>query len=37
MWEKMSNWMPEDIPHRLAESVPENIQDRIFERNLPIK
>jgi hypothetical protein len=29
--------MPENIRHRLAESMPENIQDRTFERNLPIK
>ena len=27
--------MPEDMPHRLAESVPEDMQDRTFERSLP--
>ena len=29
--------MPEDMPHRLAESVPEDMQDRTFERSLPVK
>ena len=29
--------MPEDMPHRLAESVPENMQDRMFEQILPAK
>ena len=29
--------MPEDMPHKLAESVPEDMQDRTFERSLPVK
>jgi hypothetical protein len=34
--ENIRGKISKDMPYRLAE-VPEDIQDRMFERNLPIK